>query len=675
MSDKPIPQAILSDTLYHAINGRRVKVAVFLTFQFDPGFFEEEILPILFSQSFSHIPKIRMLQLEEALRGVNHLVVYYDRRGLTVDARPARLDYRRIGLARPTGFFHPKNIFLLLEDNKSQSGDSLLVVTLSANLTRAGWWENLEVAHLEEVRRGDKCSLRKELLDLVRRIKRLDRTGDEHAALEQIHSFLLHCTAESKWAKKHGRWLPRLYVGQESLPEFLQHFIERGQYNLEIISPYFDVDDSAATLRLLLQTLAPKETRVFLPEAKDGAALCREGFFEAVEQMSGVRWGKLPTCLLRSSSADNSAISQRFVHAKVYHFWDREREIFLVGSINLTQPAHQLGYATNFETGILVEPETHSRPTWWLEASSQARPDEFRPEESEETESAAVVGNLSLRFDWQTGKLEYFWEVPSGAAPQHAAVAAQGVHKFSIEQILFGEWVMLPDRDARQVEQLLKSTSFVEVSVDHGYPFRVLIREEGMAHKPSILLSMSSEEILQYWSLLSPEQREDFLNGKALTFADGTELVMPSIEHPIRDTMFDRFAGIFHAFGRLESHVRQAMQDGREAEAVYRLFSKKYDSLPSLIQMVINDEDSDRVNRYVTLLCAMQILDRIEAVDVQFTRRHQAELGYVRKLLEAIDEVRAGFTFAAPEEAQEFFDWFERMFFLEIPMPKQEVTK
>src|SRR5689334_14374444 len=58
MSREPF-SAVLSDALVEAIRGRRVKVAVFLTFQFDPGFFEEELLPLLFDQSFSHIPQIR----------------------------------------------------------------------------------------------------------------------------------------------------------------------------------------------------------------------------------------------------------------------------------------------------------------------------------------------------------------------------------------------------------------------------------------------------------------------------------------------------------------------------------------------------------------------------------------------------------------------------------------
>ena len=73
-----------------------MRSAVFTTFNFDPGFFELQVLPLLFSQSFSQVDKVRLLQLEDALRDVDHLAVYYDRGALSQDAEPARLDYRRV---------------------------------------------------------------------------------------------------------------------------------------------------------------------------------------------------------------------------------------------------------------------------------------------------------------------------------------------------------------------------------------------------------------------------------------------------------------------------------------------------------------------------------------------------------------------------------------------------
>ena len=171
-----------------AIDGRRVRRAVFTTFSFDPGFFEINILPVLFDQPFSQPDKVRRLQLEDALRTIDHVAVYYDRRALTQDGEPAQLDYRRLDVSRTTGYFHPKVVLLLVDDRHEGEGtahsykegdepirQALIVAILSANLTRAGWWENVECAHVEEIKDRDvddeRCSFRPDLLSLIRRIR------------------------------------------------------------------------------------------------------------------------------------------------------------------------------------------------------------------------------------------------------------------------------------------------------------------------------------------------------------------------------------------------------------------------------------------------------------------------------------------------------------------------
>ena len=53
------PEAVLSLRLVEALRGRRLRSAVFTTFNFDPGFFELHVLPLLFPQSFSQVDKVR----------------------------------------------------------------------------------------------------------------------------------------------------------------------------------------------------------------------------------------------------------------------------------------------------------------------------------------------------------------------------------------------------------------------------------------------------------------------------------------------------------------------------------------------------------------------------------------------------------------------------------------
>ena len=673
MSREP-SSAVLSDALVEAIGGRRVKAAVFLTFQFDPGFFEEELLPLLFDQSFSHIPQIRLVQLEEQLRSLEYLAVYYDRRGLTAEARPARLDYRRFGVQRHTGFFHPKNIFLLVENQEGdRCGDSLVFATLSANLTKSGWWENVEVAYITEVHSGEKCTYRRELLGLISRLKQEDSIPEEHLALEAIRSFLLGSVDEAVFFRKQGRWLPQLYLGQTSLPEFLHQFIEPDTYNLDIISPYFDNTTNSQTLSELIEWLRPKATRVFLPKANDGTANCQENYFNQIGKLPQVQWGFLSDRITQAGSDAKPEISQRFVHAKVYRFWNQSREILFVGSLNLTSAAHTAINSGNFEIGMLVETEVMGQQGWWLQPIIEAVPTDFQEVAFEETDSSEPACEVTFCFDWDTETLKYFWEASSASHLHQAEVFAQNVPVFRIEPIRLDRWVPLPNVAAQSLKELLVSTSLVEVRVDGGAPFRALVREEGMVRKPGLFLSLTPEEILHYWSLLSPEQREQFILQKALVDIDGY-VRQPTSALRADDSMFDRFAGIFHAFGRLEAHVYEALETGRKTEAVYRLLGEKHDSLPSLLDKIIADEEADRVHRYVTLLCAKQLLDHIEKDFSEFKAQHRPAFNRVREQLAALDSIEAGFSFDTPEIRAEFFAWFREMFQKPAKLPEEEVA-
>src|SRR6476469_7644799 len=108
-----IPRAVLSDTVRKLLSGRRVTAGVFMTYTFEPQFFEEGVLSLLSDEMVSAEPKLRMLQLEELLRSsIGPIAVYYDRGGLRGDGA-ARLDVRYTPVHVPTGIFHPKVVLLL----------------------------------------------------------------------------------------------------------------------------------------------------------------------------------------------------------------------------------------------------------------------------------------------------------------------------------------------------------------------------------------------------------------------------------------------------------------------------------------------------------------------------------------------------------------------------------
>ena len=295
---KAVPQEVLYEVVLASIEGRKVRAAVFTTFQFDPEFFELHVLPCICGErAWSNMPNVQRMQLADELRSLGAAVaVYYDRHAI-VGGQGCTLDYERVGLSRERGVFHAKNILILVDEPDPEDGQSLLLVTTSANLTRNGWWENVEVAQILEIGE-ERSSVRDDLLGrkgLVSTLRALAPEDQPTEALRQVHEFLLHQTEQTGHLTKERLLKPRFYCGQVALPRFLQEAgrIDPGM-NLEIISPFFDRGDDPSALRELLDVLQPARTRVFLPGDREGQAACSQAFFDALRLLPNIQWGVLP---------------------------------------------------------------------------------------------------------------------------------------------------------------------------------------------------------------------------------------------------------------------------------------------------------------------------------------------------------------------------------------------
>ena len=682
---KQWPEAVLSRRLVEAVRGRRLRSAVFATFNFDPGFFELQVLPLLFSQSFSQVDKVRLLQLEDALRDVDHLAVYYDRGALSQDAEPARLDYRRIDVHRATGVFHPKLAFLLLDESKESGDDkggtyqSLVVVCLSANLSRAGWWENIECAHIEEIQDRDRATnrvpYRRDLLAILRRVRTCAAEGDDHRALDAVHAFLLHRVPTGGYvnARARGRWHTRLFGGERrlDLADWLADFgLGRREWNLEVISPYFDAR-GAAPLKRLVDVIEPRETRVYLPRDADGSALVTADAYKSTAALDGVRWATLPDEITRrSGGASGERLAPRRVHSKVYRLWhEGGGDVVLVGSVNCTSPAHRHGGAGNLEAAFLVDVSDEKLSQhWWLRPLERdaERFSEAAPDESDGLDNPPF--GVSIRYDWGERRLAVRFERDMALPIEVTDIS--GRRLFNIQHGEVERWCVFDEKAANAVRDSLESSSFV-VMRRNDARWRVLVREEGMAHRPSILSELSPDEILEYWSLLSAEERAAFIERHA-AFGEKIEGI-PAAERdePLGsgDTLFDRFAGVFHAFGCLRRNMEKALEEGRHKDAEMRLLGAKYDSLPELLRKILEREDGDPVLGYVTFLTAKQIRDSLDQRDRSFFRNRKS---LVRKLDRLIATgIKRRDQIFPPEDAQAraFLEWFEPVFLKELGNP------
>ena len=678
------PAAVLSRRFAEAVRGRRVRSAVFTTFNFDPGFFELQVLPLLFPQSFSQVDKVRLLQLEDALRGVDHLSVYYDRNALSQDAEPARLDYRRIDVRRKTGVFHPKLVFLLVDEpdafdddaDERQRHQSLLVACLSANLSRAGWWENVECAHIEEIsdrhRNPGRVPYRRDLLAMLRRIRACAAKDEDHRALDAVREFLLNRVSKDQHvhASVGGRWHTRFFGGEgrhdltDWLAELRLH--RHGDWNLEVISPYFDAS-GAGPLKRLLEVTKPRETRVYLPHDADGSALVTKDAYKDTADLDGVRWAELPgEITVRSGRASGERLAPRRVHAKVYRLWRRAGgDIVLVGSVNCTSAAHSHGGAGNLEAAFLVDVSDRKLPRrWWL------KPMDRDIEHFVETASDEADGldhppfGVSIRYHWGEGALAIRFEGKMELPIEVSDVS--GRRLFTVGCADVDQWQACDRSAADAIRESLVSSSFVVMHRGDA-SWRVLVREEGMAHRPSILSELSPDEILEYWSLLTAEERAAFIEHHAAIGEEIEGLPVVEREPPASgDTLFDRFAGVFHAFGALHRNIEKALKDERHEEAEMRLLGAKYDSLPELLRKILEREDGDPVLGYVTFLTARQLRKSL-------AKRYQGFFAERKSLVRKLDrQIKKGTMFrdkifpVSDDEIHAFLEWFEPAFLKDL---------
>jgi hypothetical protein len=667
MSD--IPRSVLSEHLEELIAGRRLVSAVFTTYQLDPGFLEQHVLPIVVGIPVSHAAAIRLVQLGDALKAIpGELAVYYDADGLvpTSDFGPAKLDVRRIPVRIATGVFHPKNVFLLVEspepDEDGVRERSLLVGALSANLTKSGWWSNVEVAHFEEVHRGEATRLKRDVVAFLNRLRRWAAGQHDHRAVHDLIGFL-RSTAERKHRTADARLHPHFYGGRESVGDFLERStggILRGA-RLDVISPFFDEADTCAPLDELRRRFEPSEIRVFLPRAKTGAALCTPGMFQAVRAAGGV-WGRLPkeTWLRQGRSEEAEA---RYVHAKVYRFFTQspKREILFVGSVNLTTAAHQHG--GNIESAFLVEVEPERRPESWL-VTEDRRPHEFEPRNERQDELGARPGTrLQLRYFWDTGKAEAFWD---GDEPSPSLrIDSRGVPIGVLGPLPPRSWTQCPSELEQALSTVLNESSFLNVHGERDTPGVLLVQEEAMRAKPELLLRLSVADILRYWAFLSAEQRAAFIETRAaevMRSREGEALVANARREAESETLFDRFAGFFHAFACLERSVRAALAARNDRHAEYLLFGRKYDSLGTLLERVASEANADDVDRYVLLLCGEQLRWLVAREFGDFWKAHRAEATALDAALARIAEVRGRLEARSPEAMRDFLPWFDEWF-------------
>ncbi|MBE2283838.1 MAG: hypothetical protein IAE77_10315 [Prosthecobacter sp.] len=691
-STQSIPQHVLSEELQRAMQGRRLVTALFTTFSFDPGFFEQEVLRLFFDEEVSHLPVLRTVQMEQALHSLStRAAVYYDPQALECAARfgPARLDFARHPV-RMGACFHPKMVCLLVEAERdeAQAADAdppreLIVACLSANLTESGWWQNVECAHLEVLRSGDRCAFKEDLVAFLKWLApqspaappaqpgvRFTQRFEGEAAGEIVRFLEQEMGADFLRQSSdtlHARFLWK-QPGAALLDTFIDEFSQvlRGM-NLEVISPFFSHDDSAAPLDAIIEAMCPPETRVFMPKDDAGTPKVSRSLHDAIRGLENTSWSSLPGEVTRAGNRAQAAA--RGVHAKLYRFFRARpmREIWVLGSANLTRAAWQKG--GNMECLFIVERPCTRRPDFLLQVDSK-RPDADATTITDPLETAldeSALAAFSLRYDWATQKASARWE--GDDPPAGLVLSVSGVALGAVPALRPRGWLTLASELAEKIAAHLHSTSLFTVHDDAGRGTVFLVMEDAVqTHKPSQLERLNAADILRYWALLTADQRNRWLESRLrdlilATSADGETLPANASLPKGAESLFDRVAGFFHAFHHLEQSVGKAMEENRPSLAVARLFGRKHDSLHRLLDRLEQPEDplQDVVDRYVIALSARQSLKHLRTRHVDLWRDQRPHAEAITLRVEALADKLRGKILSQGESAA-FLDWFEKGF-------------
>ena len=400
---------ILGEKLKEEINGRKIIAAVFHTFNFDPDFFENYLLPLFLPDIPFGDNKIQNTILWKKYQNeLPPVTVYCDfhakaQKGIHLDYTVRTVDIKKVNGVKAC--FHPKHSSILLDDG------TLLLFIGSNNLTEAGWCINLEGVNFFKLKSGEYFP--KEFKDQIRNFNKdissqLYKAKGPSPAENLIKDFfakrgytdevdfkLLNSKdfREENNISFFGSFLINLCLeGNDGIPF----------KKIEIVSPYYS--SGISMFETLIQTTNCSDISCSIPfENSDLVALDKTLFDNANEL--GINW--------KAIKGMNETKGHRFNHSKIYQFFGDKKVFILVGSINFTNMAWKgISQGGNYESAILYtlpakefESILIDYPTDNLSFSGA------KPEESL-IDSREDAFDLSFVIDWVSKELEIINNLP-----------------------------------------------------------------------------------------------------------------------------------------------------------------------------------------------------------------------------------------------------------------------
>lgn len=670
-------RAVVTERLLELIGDREVRAALFTTYTFEPDFFELEVVPVLLDRNsaYSEDDRVKRFMVRENLRDSGLPIdIYYDSPMFRKSGNCSpEMEYLCHGVDLGNRAFHGKVNMILVRD-RSNGSESLLIGAGSNNLSRAGWWDNIECQHWEEYRRGThrgrfKNALSKEL-EFLANYRELSSEGAEYA-IDRITKFVSKCKG-SRSAEpvhyfglnspdQHGRFL-------KFLSKELIGATDGDKWQLEIISPFF-ADNVSSMEHEKFFGIGVEEVTLLLPTDDEGNAVCKDDYYQHIQSQDRIHWGEWRDDAARSLGLTGDYY--RPLHAKVYHFHRGNESWVFVGSVNFTHMAMH----RNVEAGFLVK-QNNAAPL--LEALPDdkvieqfANLDEPPPGEMD-AEADVEIPRLYLRYDWVSKRLSgrttrrHSYEIQI-IGPEGEAVIAPWALTYQ-ETDYVGEVAAL--------EETLRNGSLIKIrGCNAGRAERpvfpehtVLLQQVGWSHKPLDLPALTPNQILAIYAGMSVERRQMMLIDakiRALVLAGHKGELNVGDDDAVIDQFFCEYAEIFRAFGQLHERLSAALEGEHFNQVDYYLTGSGVDSLPSLLAGSLADDNNE--GNLATATCYLLCLSALEIYgDAQFKRRPNVA-AEAKNLRDEIKSLKKGDRLVLEDNSsqnrKQFFKWFEEEFF------------
>ncbi|OUL86604.1 hypothetical protein CA602_15325 [Paraburkholderia hospita] len=635
-----------------ALRGYRVTHAVFTTYAFEPEFFETSILPQLLpdgERNLSLHSMVRRLQLESILRvSPISIDVYFDAR-VVMPGCPL-LPYEMKAM-RPQGEFHGKVILLRLEDQAG--GVRCILGSGSANLTQAGWWENIEAWHFAKA--FDPSRPPAGILPgITALLDFLAESGQPGEATTTLRSSLAQAVAAGARSDEpvFGVFLP----ARVTFLEWLKDRVKTGDDGapLEIISPYFAESGHAQLTDALLDATGCNRLDLWLPidpwQAGGPAALIEESSYDELSAFGSLRWCEMKEANLAASRKQDE--TPRFLHAKIIR---RPGAFCFMGSVNFTSRAVRV----NFEAGFLFPDQGDAwlQPTAVKPALFQKASEPARHEGVEET-----LPELRAGFDWKTSALSVqFARRTDGTGFENGAfrlIDAQG--RESRNSLKLPAEVFIKADEALYRD--LQTNPWIGLLFPDGRKALVWVQQTGLEYRPPHDdLRPDVWRILEMWRALAggkPGSQPDAFEHLEIILRQRLKdhEVAPEGE-PERD-IFEAMATAHGSFYLLRRRLQEEREGGNVQRCEYYFSAPRPDTLASLVDRIERPKEGESLEA----VAAWVILHWI----TQICRDHEM-LPAARTLFRRAQEHLETLLATAPLNTiePEFLEWAREMFLCE----------